>query len=80
MVVAGPWPFVELGAAHYTIDAQWLADVAKAEGAVSTAQLAAWIASLRPRFVPLRSDRPTRHAAKGARWRVLVNEKVEAET
>lgn len=44
------------------------------------AALAAWIASLRPRFVPLRSDRPARRAAKDARWRVLVNEKVEAET
>ncbi len=79
------------------MDAQRLADVAKAEGDVSTAQrlgyllqqvgagevgaaLAAWIASLRPRFVPLRSDRPVRRAAKDARWRVLVNEKVEAET
>ncbi|MHB8879833.1 MAG: type IV toxin-antitoxin system AbiEi family antitoxin domain-containing protein [Myxococcaceae bacterium] len=44
------------------------------------AALAAWIASVRPRFVPLRSDRPARRAAKDARWRVLVNEKVEAET
>jgi predicted transcriptional regulator of viral defense system len=44
------------------------------------APLAAWVASLRPRFVPLRSDRSTRGATKDARWHVLVNEKVEAET
>jgi len=44
------------------------------------APLAAWIAEQRPRFVPLRSDRSTRRAAKDARWRVLVNEKTEAET
>ncbi len=40
-------------------------------------ELANWIASLRPRFVPLRSDRPTRPGAKDARWRVLVNENIE---
>jgi predicted transcriptional regulator of viral defense system len=79
------------------MDAQRLADNAKAEGDVSTAQrlgylleqvgadevgaaLAVWIAEKRPRFVPLRSDRPARRAAKDVRWRVLVNEKVEAET
>lgn len=44
------------------------------------AALAAWVAERRPRFVPLRSDRPARRAAKDARWRVLVNERVEAET
>jgi hypothetical protein len=42
--------------------------------------LAAWVASMRPRFVPLRSDRSARRAAKDARWHVLVNEKIEAET
>lgn len=42
--------------------------------------LAAWIADQRPRFVPLRSDRSVRRAAKDARWHVLVNERVEAET
>lgn len=42
--------------------------------------LAAWVAEQHPRFVPLRSDRSTRRAAKDARWHVLVNEKVEAET
>jgi predicted transcriptional regulator of viral defense system len=79
------------------MDAERLADIAKAEGDIYTAQrlgylleqvgagkvgaaLAAWIASLRPRFVPLRSDRPARRAAKDARWRVLVNEQIEAET
>ncbi len=79
------------------MDAERLADIAKAEGDVYTAQrlgylleqvgagevgaaLAAWIASLRPRFVPLRSDRPAHGAARDARWRVLVNEQVEAET
>lgn len=45
-----------------------------------SARLAEWIAEQRPRFVPLRSDRSVRRAAKDARWRVLVNEKVEAET
>lgn len=44
------------------------------------APLAAWVSEQRPRFVPLRSDRSTRRAAKDARWHVLVNEKVEAET
>jgi predicted transcriptional regulator of viral defense system len=79
------------------LDAQRLADVARAEGDISTAQrlghlleqvgagdvgaaLAAWIAKRRPRFVPLRSDRAVRRAARDQRWRVLVNEKVEAET
>ena len=42
--------------------------------------LAAWIEERRPRFVPLRPDRSVKHAEKDARWRVLANEKVEAET
>ena len=79
------------------IDGQRLADVARAEDSVATAQrlgyllehvgagavgvqLADWIGSLRPRFVPLRRDRPTRRSAKDARWRVIVNEQVEADT
>jgi predicted transcriptional regulator of viral defense system len=79
------------------IDGQRLADVARAEDSVATAQrlgylfeqvgggavgvqLAEWIGSLRPRFVPLRRDRPTRRSAKDARWRVIVNEQVEADT
>jgi len=41
--------------------------------------LAAWIAERRPRFVSLRPDRSSKRAAKDERWRVLVNEKIEAE-
>jgi predicted transcriptional regulator of viral defense system len=41
--------------------------------------LAEWIAAERARLVPLRADRATRRGRKDARWRVLVNEKVEAE-
>ncbi len=44
------------------------------------AALAAWVAEQRPRFVALRSDRSARRATKDARWHVLVNERVEAET
>ena len=44
------------------------------------AALAAWIGKLRPRFVSLRSDRPARQAVRDERWRVLVNDRVEAET
>jgi predicted transcriptional regulator of viral defense system len=43
------------------------------------AKLADWIASLRPRFVPLRSDRPNRHGAKDDRWRVIVNGDIEVD-
>lgn len=43
------------------------------------AALEVWIAKTRPRFVPLRSDRAVRRATRDQRWRVLVNEKVEAE-
>ncbi|MBI4604007.1 MAG: type IV toxin-antitoxin system AbiEi family antitoxin [Planctomycetes bacterium] len=42
--------------------------------------LAEWIASQRPRFVALRPGHPSRRAPKVARWRVVVNERVEAET
>ncbi len=42
--------------------------------------LAAWIGKLRPRFVSLRSDHPARQAVRDERWRVLVNDRVEAET
>lgn len=45
-----------------------------------TAALAAWIAEQRPRFVPLRCDRPARRAPRDRRWRVLVNESVEPES
>ena len=61
--------------------AQRLGYVLEQVGARDTASsLAAWIEERRPRFVPLRPDRSVRRAAKDARWRVLVNEKVEAET
>jgi predicted transcriptional regulator of viral defense system len=42
--------------------------------------LAEMIAQRRPRVVPLRPDRPAEDAPRDARWRVLVNEEVEAET
>lgn len=45
----------------------------------AAASLATWIAERRPRYLPLRSDRSVKRAVKDARWRVLVNEKVEAE-
>jgi len=43
------------------------------------AGLADWIAAERARLVPLRADRSPRRGHKDARWRVVVNEKVEAE-
>jgi predicted transcriptional regulator of viral defense system len=43
------------------------------------AGLAEWIAAERARLVPLRADRPSRGRRKDPRWRVVVNEKVEAE-
>lgn len=42
--------------------------------------LLSWITEQRPRYVPLRVDRSLRRATKDTRFRVLVNEKVEAET
>lgn len=61
--------------------AQRLGHLLEQVGARDTASsLAAWIEERRPRFVPLRADRSVRRAAKDPRWRVLVNEKVEAET
>lgn len=44
------------------------------------AGLADWVADERPRFVALRPGRPSPRAARDERWRVLVNESVEAET
>ncbi len=41
--------------------------------------LAAWIDAERPRTVALRTDRPARKASRDPRFRVLVNERVEAE-
>lgn len=46
----------------------------------SASSMTAWIGERRPRFVPLRPDRPVKGAPKDPRWRVLLNEKVEAET
>lgn len=46
----------------------------------SASSLAAWIEECRPRFVALRSDRSVRRGKKDTRWRVIANEKVEAET
>jgi predicted transcriptional regulator of viral defense system len=78
------------------LDGQRLAEAAKADGDLPTAQrlgyllalvgagevaagLAAWIAAERARLVPLRADRSARRGHKDPRWRVIVNEKVEAE-
>jgi len=86
-----------LGELAEKIDAELLAQAAKTEeelttaqrlghvldrvgGAEATSYLAAWIEERRPRFVPLRTDRSVKRARKDARWRVLVNERVEAET
>ena len=44
------------------------------------AGLVEWVAAERPRFVALRPGHPSRSASKDARWRVLVNERLEAET
>ena len=45
----------------------------------ATAALARWTAGQRPRFVLLRAGGSARDAPKDARWRVVVNESVEAE-
>ena len=63
-------------AADRTTWATLLEEVGERETASS---LAVWIEEGRPRFVPRRPD-PVRRAAKDPRWRVLVKEKVEAET
>jgi predicted transcriptional regulator of viral defense system len=60
--------------------AQRLGHVLEQVGARETAsELAAWIEERRPRFVPVRSDRSVKRARRDTRWRVLVNEKIEAE-
>lgn len=41
--------------------------------------LAEWISAERARLVPLRADRSSRRGRRDPRWRVVVNEKVEAE-
>ena len=47
---------------------------------VPASSLATWIAERHPRYIPLRPDRSVRSARKNARWRILVNEKIEADT
>jgi hypothetical protein len=42
--------------------------------------LAKWTAEQRPRFVPPAGGRACSARAEDARWRVVVNEAVEAET
>ena len=37
-----------------------------------------WIEAARPRTVPLRPDRPAANAVRDRRWRLLVNEQIEA--
>jgi predicted transcriptional regulator of viral defense system len=62
-------------------NAQRLGHVLDRVGATElVAALLSWIAEQRPRYVPLRVDRSLRRATKDIRFRVLVNEKVEAET
>lgn len=41
--------------------------------------LADWLWAQRPRTIVLRADRPVEGAERDARWRVLVNERVEVE-
>jgi hypothetical protein len=43
------------------------------------APLSEWIRSKAPAVTPLRPDRSTAGAARDARWRVAVNEEVEAD-
>jgi predicted transcriptional regulator of viral defense system len=45
----------------------------------STNALAAWLAEQHPRLVALRPDRRARLAPKDARWRILVNDAIEAD-
>ena len=62
-------------------NAQRLGHVLDQIGATELAgALADWIAERRPRYVALRVDRSLRRATRDSRFRVLVNEKVEAET
>lgn len=44
-----------------------------------TTQLAGWVASRKPRTIALRADRDAKGAPKDRRWRVLLNERAEAE-
>ncbi len=49
-----------------------------AGAADKTGPLAAWIEAERPRTAALRADRETAGAPKDPRWRLLVNEEIEA--
>ena len=42
-------------------------------------QLATWIASRRPRTIPLRADRVAKGAPRSQRWGLLLNESIEVE-
>jgi hypothetical protein len=43
------------------------------------APLAEWLATKRPRLVPLRPERKPKVTEKDARWQILVNEHVEVD-
>jgi predicted transcriptional regulator of viral defense system len=45
----------------------------------TAAALGEWVAAERPRFVALRPGHASRRAPRDGRWRVLVNESIEAE-
>lgn len=62
-------------------NAQRLGHVLERVGAAElAAALSQWILEQRPRYAPLRVDRSVRRATKDARFRILVNEHVEADT
>lgn len=62
-------------------NAQTLGHVLERVGATELAvALSQWILEQRPRYVPLRVDRSARRASKDGRFRILVNEHVEADT
>lgn len=54
--------------------------IEKAGSGEKAARLAVFVADRHPRYVRLRPDRPRGHATEDKRWRVLVNEDVEAES
>jgi hypothetical protein len=49
-------------------------------GRDAAAALADWVAAETPRYVPLRAGGRSGGAPKDGRWRVIVNETVEADT
>ena len=74
--------FLEIAQAEGELaNAQRLGHVLERVGATELATaLSPWILEQRPRYVPLRVDRSVRRASKDGRFRVLVNEQVEADT